>query len=140
MGVFHPIRVWVAPGPGREDQLGRNWVEIQDSWAGTGFAQTKERQDWLVQAFQGANAWAGVWPWFPLGHSENIPGATITKETAKETASRRPPPPLRNCTVSHWGSWDLTLTLAPLSPHFPHLLGWLFCSLPESLCSRGHQV
>lgn len=35
---------------------------------------------------------------------------------------------------------DLTLALALISPHALHLLAWLFCPVPESLCSRGHWV
>lgn len=38
------------------------------------------------------------------------------------------------------GLRDLTLILAPRSLHFPHLLVWPLCPVPESLCSRGHQV
>lgn len=53
-------------------------------------------------------------------------------------------PTLRDCSGSHWGSQaelgNLTLALAPISPRVLHLLAWLFCPVPESLCSRGHQV
>lgn len=35
---------------------------------------------------------------------------------------------------------DLTLVQAPGSPHALHLLAWMFCPVPESLGSRGHQV
>lgn len=35
---------------------------------------------------------------------------------------------------------DLSLARPPISPHVLHLLAWLFCPVPESLCSRGHKV
>lgn len=140
MGVFHPIRVWVAPG-----QEGRT------SWAGTGWRSKipGQGQD-LPKPKKGRTGWSRLSrePMHGLvsGHGflwailKISLGPPSPRKQQKRLPPGDPPPTLRNCSVSHWGSWDLTLTLAPLSPHFPHLLGWLFCSLPESLCSRGHQV